>query len=139
MVLEDALKVGFTRKRRLIEQVLAELRRRLVALPYGHWHPVCEGLQVRLQPAGHILGSAYVECAVDAAAEDRLAPSTAGGVLRPHQTAQRVVFSGDLGAPTPRCCQRRSHRNALMCWCWRLPMATRCHEDRRTRSARLGR
>ena len=68
MVLEDALKVGFTRKRRLIEQVLAELRRRLVALPYGHWHSVCEGLQVRLQPAGHILGSAYVECALEAAA-----------------------------------------------------------------------
>ncbi|MCF8015979.1 MAG: hypothetical protein K9L65_09820, partial [Chromatiaceae bacterium] len=37
MVLEDALKVGFTRKRRLIEQVLAELRRRVIALPYRRW------------------------------------------------------------------------------------------------------
>jgi metallo-beta-lactamase family protein len=68
LVLEDALKVGFTRNRRPIELVLAELGRRLVALPYGHWPLVCEGRQVRLQRAGHILGSASVECGLIAAA-----------------------------------------------------------------------
>ena len=82
LVLEDALKVGFTRKRRLIEQVLAVLRERIQAVPYGDWHPVTEGLQIRLQPAGHILGSAYVECAVAGTDAER-----------------RLVFSGDLGAP----------------------------------------
>ena len=35
MVLEDALAVGFTRNRRLIEQVIAVLRQRIVAVPYG--------------------------------------------------------------------------------------------------------
>ncbi|GAB4271724.1 MAG: MBL fold metallo-hydrolase [Deferrisomatales bacterium] len=82
LLLEDALKIGFTRDRRLIERVLAYLKGLLVPLPYGRWHPVAldRGAQVRikLKPAGHILGSAYVECDV-------------GGA--------RVVFSGDLGAP----------------------------------------
>jgi metallo-beta-lactamase family protein len=41
------------------------------------------GLKLRLQPAGHILGSAYVEMDV------ALAPGR----------RERVVFSGDLGAP----------------------------------------
>lgn len=85
-ILEDALKIGFTRDRALIERVLGLIRSRLVPVPYGQWHsvfaePDCS-LRVRLQRAGHILGSAYVEC--DAAA----------GSAR-----QRVVFSGDLGAP----------------------------------------
>jgi metallo-beta-lactamase family protein len=114
LVLEDALKVGFTRNQRLIEQVLAELRRRLIPIPFATadtadtadtagtegipsapgtadtagsaWYPVTDGLQIRLQRAGHILGSAYVECALSA--------SAAGT-----ETDQRLVFSGDLGAP----------------------------------------
>lgn len=40
------------------------------------------GLSVRLQRAGHILGSAYVECDV-----------------RDGEAEERIVFSGDLGAP----------------------------------------
>ncbi|WP_462323213.1 MBL fold metallo-hydrolase RNA specificity domain-containing protein [Halochromatium sp.] len=109
LVLEDALKVGFTRNRRLIEQVLNELGRRLIALPYDHWHPVCDGLQVRLQPAGHILGSAYVECAVagapggdGAAAAVSTAAAVSAGSGRAanldSQTDRRIIFSGDLGA-----------------------------------------
>ena len=95
MVLEDALKVGFTRDEALIGRVLARLRRQIVPLPYGTWHPLIGGapappararaaptLRVRLQPAGHILGSAYAELE----AEHR------------GKTA-RVVFSGDLGPP----------------------------------------
>ena len=85
LVLEDAMKVGVTRDTRLINGFLGVIRERLVALPYGHWHTVFDGatrLRIKLQPAGHILGSAYVECDV-------------------HETGQttRVVFSGDLGAP----------------------------------------
>ncbi len=86
-VLEDALKIGFTRNRRLIEQVLELIRSRLVPLPYNQWHPLKLDLpgyrlDVRLQRAGHILGSAYVECHA-----------------RTPDTEERIVFSGDLGAP----------------------------------------
>ena len=86
LVLEDALKVGFTRNQALIQRVLGVLRQRIVPLPYKQWQTVIAGvpgLRVRLSPAGHILGSAYVE--MDAQ-------------LGPGQK-QRVVFSGDLGAP----------------------------------------
>ena len=85
-ILEDALKIGFTRDRQLIDRVLGVIRSRLVPVPYGQWHSVFAGddcsLSVRLQRAGHILGSAYVEC--DA---------------RAGESEERVVFSGDLGAP----------------------------------------
>ena len=85
-ILEDALKIGFTRDRQLIDRVLGVIRSRLVPVPYGKWHPVFDeddcSLSVRLQRAGHILGSAYVEC--DA---------------RAGESEERVVFSGDLGAP----------------------------------------
>ena len=85
-MLEDALKIGFTRDRSLIEPVLEVIRERIQPLPYNQWYPVFEAeneaLSIRLQRAGHILGSAYVEC--DARAGD---------------ARERVVFSGDLGAP----------------------------------------
>ncbi|WP_375191712.1 MBL fold metallo-hydrolase RNA specificity domain-containing protein [Marinobacter sp.] len=85
-ILEDALKIGFTRDRDLIERVLNLIRFRLVPVPYGEWHEVLDdgecSLSVRLQRAGHILGSAYVEC--DARCDG---------------LEERIVFSGDLGAP----------------------------------------
>ncbi|WP_339801821.1 MBL fold metallo-hydrolase [uncultured Marinobacter sp.] len=85
-ILEDALRIGFTRDRQLIERVLGLIRSRLVPVPYGQWHQVFdEGdrrLAVRFQRAGHILGSAYIECDAGAGAE-----------------SERIVFSGDLGAP----------------------------------------
>ena len=85
LVLEDALKVGVTRDRSLIDRVLALIRARITALPYKQWHPAIAGassLRIRLQPAGHILGSAYVECEV-----------------KQGRQRARIVFSGDLGAP----------------------------------------
>ena len=84
-ILEDALKIGFTRDRALITRVLDRIRSKLVPLPYGQWHVlVSEGdaaLRIRLQRAGHILGSAYVECE-----------------LHDGHRNERIVFSGDLGA-----------------------------------------
>lgn len=85
LVLEDAIKVGFTRNTDIIRGFLAQLREQIVPLPYKHWQTVIAGspgLRVRLQPAGHILGSAYVELDAGQGAD-----------------RQRVVFSGDLGAP----------------------------------------
>lgn len=78
LMLEDALKIGFTRNERLIRQFLTTISRQLRPLAYDEWRDVPGGARVRLQPAGHILGSAYVEVDAD---------------------NQRVVFSGDLGAP----------------------------------------
>ena len=87
LVLADAIKLGLTHDPNLIERVIAQIERQVVPLAYQQWHSVplehsdtC--LRIKLKPAGHILGSAYVEC----------------DLTRPGQS-QRVVFSGDLGAP----------------------------------------
>ena len=65
LVIEDALKVGFTRDRKLIERFLEEVHSRLVPLDYQTWHTLIEDerhhVRIRLRRAGHILGSAYVE------------------------------------------------------------------------------
>lgn len=85
LVLEDALKIGFTRDPALINRYLAQIRQKTVPLPYKQWHSIIEGgpaLRVKLAPAGHILGSAWVEF-----------ESIEG------KAKQRIVFSGDLGAP----------------------------------------
>lgn len=88
LVLEDALKIGFTRNRRLIERFIEQLQKQLMPLGYRRWHEVVgdDGmrLRVKLKRAGHILGSSYVEVAVND--------------IRRGQK-RRVVFSGDLGAP----------------------------------------
>lgn len=82
LVLEDAIKVGFTRNRQLISRFLKTLKQQIKPLPYGEWLAVNDQLKVKLKPAGHILGSAYVECKV-----------------KQRATTKKVVFSGDLGAP----------------------------------------
>lgn len=123
-VLEDALKIGFTRDRRLIERFLGLIRSRIVPLPWNEWHSVIQQkgqhLSVRLQRAGHILGSVYVEC--DATVGDR---------------RERIVFSGDLGAPhSPLLPAPRSPERAD-----RLVIEStygdKDHEDRETRRYRL--
>lgn len=123
LVLEDALKIGVTRNERLIAQVLGLVRSRTIALPYGRWMTLAEGdpgLRVQLKPAGHILGSAYVECE-----------------LRRDGTATRVVFSGDLGAPyTPLLPAPRSPYRADVL-VLESTYGDRLHEDRRDRRRRL--
>lgn len=85
LMIEDALRVGFTDDRSLIGRCLDAIDRLVVPLPFNTWHTVINGVdrcvRVRLQPAGHLLGSALVE--VDVATPDG---------------STRVVFSGDLGA-----------------------------------------
>ncbi|MCF7994756.1 MAG: MBL fold metallo-hydrolase [Chromatiaceae bacterium] len=137
LVLEDALKVGFTRDQRLIERVLAMLQSRIIALPFRQWHRLDGqggvvaferdgepgestdgGPLIRLQRAGHILGSAYVEIEV------------------PDQR-QRIVFSGDLGAPdTPLLPAPQPPERADLL-VLESTYGDRCHEDRGTRVQRL--
>ncbi len=123
LVIEDALKVGFTRDARLISRVLQLIRARTIALPYGQWRTVVDGdpgLRLRLKPAGHILGSAYAECD-----------------LRQGKTTTRVVFSGDLGAPyTPLLPAPKSpYRADLLVL--ESTYGDRRHEGRRDRRERL--
>jgi metallo-beta-lactamase family protein len=105
LMLEDGFRVGISRDPKRVEKFLAELKRRTVILPYGHWQTIptgsAVGLQVRLQPAGHILGSAYVECKIRGAGRGMGDENEPGRVPRstsrvPEKT---IVFSGDLGAP----------------------------------------
>jgi metallo-beta-lactamase family protein len=97
LVLEDAVKIGFTRNKQLIEQFIRHIKKQIIALPYQQWHRVIVNenstqpqlsLKVKLKPAGHILGSAYVECAIQDFSN-----------IKHKKSCQRVIFSGDLGAP----------------------------------------
>ncbi|PRY66009.1 MBL fold metallo-hydrolase RNA specificity domain-containing protein [Halomonas ventosae] len=126
LVIEDALKIGFTRDRALIERFLGEVEERLVPLAYRQWHTVIDDarhrIRVKLQRAGHILGSAYVE--VD---------------VRDHATGEssRTVFSGDLGAPHAPLlpAPRPPYRADTLVI--ESTYGDRTHEDRTTRRARL--
>jgi metallo-beta-lactamase family protein len=105
LMLEDAFRVGITRDARLTEKYLAALKKRIVPIPYGQWQAIPAGmgveLKIRLQPAGHILGSAYVEARIKYA--ESSASLEAGGKRdkgsRLTIPELRIVFSGDLGAP----------------------------------------
>jgi metallo-beta-lactamase family protein len=123
-ILEDALKIGFTRDRALINRVLELIRARVVPLPYGRWHSVFEeevgSLKVRLQRAGHILGSAYVEC-------DAVSGSA----------AERIVFSGDLGAPHSPLLPEPAPPERADRLVIESTYGDRNHEDRETRRYRL--
>jgi metallo-beta-lactamase family protein len=87
IVLEDAFRLSISRDREQLERYIKVVEQRIIALPYDHWFTLHETdageCKVRLQPAGHVLGSAYVEL-------ELIAPRTG---------SERVVFSGDLGAP----------------------------------------
>ncbi len=83
LVLEDAVKIGFTKNKQLINKFLKVLDDRIIAVPYGQWQKIAlpesnNQLKIKFKPAGHILGSAYIECDTN---------------------QQRITFSGDLGGP----------------------------------------
>ncbi|MNJ12088.1 Ribonuclease [compost metagenome] len=87
LVLEDALRLGVAQEKATIERYVKLVERQVVAVPYDQWYEVVGTdeltCRIRLQRAGHVLGSAYVECDIH---------------YLPESTHKRVVFSGDLGA-----------------------------------------
>jgi len=127
LVLEDAFKLGVSRDRALVERYLKKVASRLIPLPYKEWFTLTDTaeqrVRIRLQRAGHILGSAYVE--VDLHRPGRADKST------------RIVFSGDLGArytpllPAPR---PPSRADILVL---ESTYGDRNHENRATRKQRL--
>ncbi len=123
LVLEDALKIGFTRDAALISKFLTQIRQQIIALPYKQWHDIIPGnpgLSVKLAPAGHILGSAWVEFELK------------------HGTDKlRIVFSGDLGAPyTPLLPAPQSPYSADVV-VMESTYGDRTHESRKYRRQRL--
>jgi len=87
LVLEDAYRLSISREPKHVQRYLAMLDELIVPLPFEQWHVLIDrpglGCRIRLQRAGHLLGSAYVECDV------------ARGEVN-----TRYVFSGDLGPST---------------------------------------
>nr|WP_067287475.1 MBL fold metallo-hydrolase [Marinobacterium profundum] len=126
IVLEDAFKLGISRDQQQVERFISQLSKRLLPLPYKTWFTLIDEpwmlCRIRLQRAGHILGSAYVECDLH---------------NRRSAEKHRVVFSGDLGAPhAPLLPPPQSPRRADTL-VMESTYGNRVHEDRRSRRARL--
>ena len=126
IVLEDAFKLGFSRDQAQIEKYIRLIEQRLIALPYQQWFTLADTdelqARIRLQRAGHILGSAYVEI-------DLTYPQTV--------QSKRVVFSGDLGAPhAPFLMPPESPERADIL-VLESTYGDRLHEDRANRRKRL--
>ncbi len=106
LVLEDAVKIGFSRNRGLIERFLKYIQQLIVPLPYHRWRSVTDdpgSAKIKLKPAGHILGSAYVECAVN---------------------GERIVFPVIWELPTHPYCRVLAHRIVLTGWFLKAPTET---------------
>lgn len=126
LVIEDALKIGFTRDRRLIERFLDTVEMHLDPSPYGAWKTLLNDerykVKVRLQNAGHILGSAYVEIDVE---DERTSLDN------------RYVFSGDLGPPDTPLLPDPTPLERADVLVLESTYGDRRHEGRRTRRAQL--
>lgn len=134
LVIEDALKIGFTRNKRLIREFLATIDSRLQPLEYKQWHTLVDDhslcVRIKLQRAGHILGSSYVEVDIASKRRDKSAAISS-------DSSHRVVFSGDLGAPyAPLLPAPRSPYRADTL-VLESTYGDRLHENRRTRRHRL--
>ncbi|WP_341520858.1 MBL fold metallo-hydrolase [Pseudomonas sp. G.S.17] len=126
VVLQDAFSHQFGRSAEELDDYLTTINKRIVPLPFDRWFTVVETDQlvcsVRLQRAGHILGSAYVEFDINYPLEKR---------------NKRVVFSGDLGSShTPFLPGPKSPERADIL-VLESTYGDRLHEDRASRQQRL--
>ncbi|HTO18667.1 MAG TPA: MBL fold metallo-hydrolase [Pseudomonas sp.] len=126
IVLEDAFRLGVSRDQKQVERYLKLIEQRLIALPYNTWFTLADQPQlnarIRLQRAGHILGSAYVE--IDLHYPQR-------------QHRERVLFSGDLGAPHAPLLPAPKSPYRADTLVIESTYGDRLHEDRRSRRQRL--
>jgi metallo-beta-lactamase family protein len=126
IVLEDAFKLGFSRDQAQIEKYIRLVEQRIIALPYQQWFTLADTdelqARIRLQRAGHILGSAYVEI-------DLAYPQTG--------ESKRVVFSGDLGAPYAQFLMPPESPERADILVLEGTYGDRLHEDRSNRRKRL--
>ncbi len=130
LVIEDAFKIGFTRDEKLVKQFLRKVQKQLMPLAYKQWYPLLDSptlkLRVRLQRAGHILGSAYVEI-------DHQSRASSDDEWVEHRT----VFSGDLGAPHAPLLPAPVSPERADTLVIESTYGNRVHEDRTTRRLRL--
>ena len=124
LVIEDALKVGVTRNEKIIKSVVGRLQSQIVPIAYNEWKTIDDQVQVRLQRAGHILGSAYVEVQV-------------GLSKGSNKKANRVTFSGDLGAPNTPLLPAPKSPYRSDCLVLESTYGDRNHGDRRHRVEQL--
>lgn len=126
LVIEDALKIGFTRNTQLIQRFQEQLEKQIVSVPYKTWHRVAHNTigtaRIKLKRAGHILGSCYVEVAYQAAETNE---------------KERIVFSGDLGAPHAPLLPAPTSPHGCDQLVLESTYGNRTHPDRRQRRAVL--
>jgi len=99
LVLEDAVKVGFTRNKALIARFVNTLKEYIVPVPYGKWQQASPNINIKFKPAGHILGSAYITCKLTHPRRGLLASDSLMPARIRSATTKTIIFSGDLGAP----------------------------------------
>lgn len=125
-VLEDAFLVGIKRDKNLAERFVQQVSALLVGHPYQQWVILIERpdliCRIRFQRAGHILGSAFIECEVQYPQERR---------------NKRIVFSGDLGAPHAPMLPAPKPPSRADVVVLESTYGNRLHENRRTRRARF--
>lgn len=125
IVLEDAFKLGVSRDPKHLDRYLQLVEQRIIALPYNTWFTLLntgpQSCRIRLQPAGHVLGSAYVELDMGL------------GVGK----SCRVVFSGDLGAPHSPILPDLVPPERADILIMESTYGDRRHEDRQARTDRL--
>lgn len=61
IMLEDAIRLGITKNKKVVANVLKSVRELIQPIPYGKWHGLGGNTEFRFSPAGHILGSAGIE------------------------------------------------------------------------------
>ncbi|KMN20337.1 hypothetical protein TU87_01755 [Pseudomonas weihenstephanensis] len=126
LVLEDAFKLDFSRDESKVDRYVKRVQEQIIALPFNQWFVIeqSDGLlaRIRLQKAGHILGSAYVEC-------DLTYPQL--------NVNRRIVFSGDLGASNAPLLAAPVPPEKADVLVLESTYGNRLHEDRSTRQARL--
>ena len=92
LVLEDAIKIGFSRDKDIIQRAVKKICSNIIAVDYKKWQNLTglldsqgKQLKAKFSPAGHILGSAYIEFKLTETGQKK--------------ASTRILFSGDLGAP----------------------------------------
>ena len=126
LVLEDAFRLAVTGRPDVVDNYLKMVKARLVPLAYKNTCTLLDTderqVRIRLQRAGHILGSAYVECDL---------------VDKKSRVTKRLVFSGDLGAPWAPLLPAPQPPFRADLLVLESTYGDRLHEDRRTRRQRL--
>jgi metallo-beta-lactamase family protein len=116
IMLEDTMRLGITRNKKVVKEFLSDLRRLIRSVGYGQWEKLDGGAKFRFSPAGHVLGSAFVDIEFG---------------------DERFVFSGDIGPRgTPLLNEPESPERAD-CLVLESTYGNRLHEPREDRIHRL--